>query len=75
MHIPVQVLRAARWPLDGGALAQLYLSLLTYILMDQARPQIRCCVGDCYGLPGLTAPGACPQGAIAALPATDVLKH
>ena len=32
-----QVLRAARWPLDGGALAQLYLSLLTYILMDQAR--------------------------------------
>ena len=30
-----QVLRAARWPLDGGALAQLYLSLLTYILMDQ----------------------------------------
>lgn len=37
-----QVLRAARWPLDGGALAQLYLSLLTYILMDQARRSYRC---------------------------------
>ncbi len=38
----VQVLRAARWPLDGGALAQLYLSLLTYIFMDQARSGARC---------------------------------
>lgn len=30
-----QVLSAVQWPLDSPVLAQLYLALLTYILMDQ----------------------------------------
>lgn len=30
-----QVLAAVRWPLDSPVLAQLYLALITYILMDQ----------------------------------------
>ena len=34
VHIQ-QVLAAVRWPLDSPTLAQLYLALMTYILMDQ----------------------------------------
>ena len=29
------MLSAVQWPLDSPVLAQLYLALLTYILMDQ----------------------------------------
>ena len=37
-----QVLAAVQWPLDSPVLAQLYLALMTYILMDQASPSTPC---------------------------------